>query len=140
MPLKNFHPKTGQILICDFDRGFIPPEMVKRRPIVVISRTETHSRRLCTVVPLSTTAPKVLAPWHIALERDPLHRTKTANAVWAKCDMIYTVSFDRLELPRSNIQNHQAILTTRISRNDLHAIFNGVRRYLPTQQIHHLAE
>ena len=114
--------------------------MVKRRPIVVISRTETHARRLCTVIPLSTTAPKVLAPWHIALERDPLHRSKTEKSVWAKCDMIYTVSFDRLELPRSNIQNHQAILATRISRDDLHAIFNGVRLYLPTQKAHLLAK
>jgi len=31
-----FNPEQGLIVICDF-KGFVPPEMVKRRPAVVIS-------------------------------------------------------------------------------------------------------
>jgi uncharacterized protein YifN (PemK superfamily) len=56
MPL-TYHPETGTILICDYNLGggFIEPEMVKRRPVVVISPRFRHRDWLCTVVPLSTT-------------------------------------------------------------------------------------
>ena len=49
-----FHPKPGHVLICDFNTGFRPPEMVKKRPVVVISESR---QQLVTVVPLSTTEP-----------------------------------------------------------------------------------
>ena len=53
-----FHPKPGTLLICDFDRGFKAPEMVKKRPVVVISpRRRKSTPQLCTVVPLSSSAP-----------------------------------------------------------------------------------
>lgn len=32
-----FHPKPGTILMCDFDTGFQVPEMVKKRPVIVLS-------------------------------------------------------------------------------------------------------
>ena len=51
----NFHPRLGQVLYCDFKTGFRPPEMVKARPVVVLSR---NHHELCTVVPLSGTEPK----------------------------------------------------------------------------------
>ena len=31
-----YHPEIGTVVICDFN-GYIPPEMVKRRPAIVIS-------------------------------------------------------------------------------------------------------
>ncbi|TAM88997.1 MAG: hypothetical protein EPN41_04700 [Candidimonas sp.] len=54
--------RTGEIVICNFDTGFRVPEMVKQRPVVVISKTSTHARGLCTVVPLSTTLPVPMFP------------------------------------------------------------------------------
>src|SRR3546814_14006270 len=36
MPIRE-HPVTGTILTCDFNVGFTQPEMIKRRPVVVIS-------------------------------------------------------------------------------------------------------
>ncbi|WP_350029107.1 type II toxin-antitoxin system PemK/MazF family toxin, partial [Caballeronia sp. GAFFF1] len=63
------------MLMCDFSRGFVPPEMVKKRAVVVISRSETHGRRLCTVVPLSTTAPAPALAWHVLLTQNPLPGT-----------------------------------------------------------------
>ena len=36
-PMLPFQPKPGMLLMCDFDTGFRPPEMVKVRPVVVIS-------------------------------------------------------------------------------------------------------
>jgi uncharacterized protein YifN (PemK superfamily) len=53
----HFHPQRGTIVVCDF-RGFEAPEMQKRRPVVVVSPRLRHRDNLCTVVPLSTTAPR----------------------------------------------------------------------------------
>ena len=97
MALK-FHPKPGTILVCDY-AGFRVPEMVKRRPCVVVSPRLRRRDDLCTVVPLSTTTPKPPEPYHhlITLER-PLPYPFDTAAMWAKCDMLATVSFARLDL------------------------------------------
>ena len=57
MALK-FHPKPGTILVCDFRQGFRAPEMIKRRPVVVVSPRLRNRTDLCTVVPLSTIEPR----------------------------------------------------------------------------------
>ncbi len=41
------HQRTGAIVICDY-HGFIAQEMIKRRPVVVISRVRGRAN-LCTV-------------------------------------------------------------------------------------------
>ncbi|WP_273822738.1 MULTISPECIES: type II toxin-antitoxin system PemK/MazF family toxin [Pseudomonas] len=91
MPLK-YQPKEGSVLICDFS-GFVAPEMVKQRPVVVL-RKHPHNNRLVTVVPLSTTEPEKLCVYHVEL---PCYLTGEAKKSWAKCDMLYTVSLDRLD-------------------------------------------
>lgn len=97
MALK-FHPKPGTILVCDY-AGFRVPEMVKRRPCVVVSPRLRRRHDLCTVVPLNATPPKPPRPYHhlITLDR-PLPHAFDAAAMWAKCDMLATVSFARLDL------------------------------------------
>jgi uncharacterized protein YifN (PemK superfamily) len=99
MPIK-FAPYAGQVLRCDF-QGNIIPEMVKHRPVVVLTpRTISEKTFTVTVVPLSTTGPKTIEPYHIPIElHDPLPE-KYERKCWAKCDMLYTVSFKRLELIR----------------------------------------
>lgn len=98
MALK-FYPEQGSILICDF-HGFHEPEMTKRRPVVVISPKRKNSPRLCTIVPLSTTIPRPIEKYHVRLEIEPLLPEPYSRRVcWAKCDMIYQVSFERLSLP-----------------------------------------
>jgi hypothetical protein len=49
-----FSPVEGTILVCDFSIGFRPPEMIERRPCVVVSK-ERANRSLCVVVPISST-------------------------------------------------------------------------------------
>lgn len=49
MPLK-FQPRERSVIMCDF-RGYEEPEMVKKRPVVVIARNR-HNGKLVTVVPL----------------------------------------------------------------------------------------
>lgn len=57
MPLPSLYfPKQSHVLKCDF-KGFVAPEMIKVRPVVIISPSSRHGVRLCTVVPLSTTPP-----------------------------------------------------------------------------------
>ncbi len=91
-----YHPEQGSILVCDFD-GFKAPEMVKRRPVVVISPRLRNRTGLCTVVPLSSTPPKEIAPYHFRLHTTPALPSPYNNPHhWVKADMIYTVAFDRL--------------------------------------------
>jgi mRNA interferase MazF len=98
----SFHPKPGALLLCDYDTGFRKPEMVKRRPVVVISPPISSRGSLCTVVPLSTTAPKPVCLYHCRLIIDPvLPKPWDAPEVWAKCDMVFAASFSRLNLIRT---------------------------------------
>lgn len=61
------HPKRGTILEVDFDTGFRPPEMVKKRLCVVVSPPIEGRGDICTVIPLSTSPPKNPAAYHYEL-------------------------------------------------------------------------
>ena len=99
MPI-HYHPTPGTIVICDF-RGFIAPEMIKRRPAIIVSPRLRGRNGLCTIVPLSTTAPKPIMPYHHRICIDPpLPAPYNSSVQWVKGDMFSTVSFDRLFLPR----------------------------------------
>lgn len=88
-----FHPKAGMILMCDF-KGLIAPEIVKTRPVVIISPNSLARAGLCTIVPLSTTAPDPVRSYHYKLPHDPL-RNGAEN--WAKCDLVMSVACSRLD-------------------------------------------
>jgi uncharacterized protein YifN (PemK superfamily) len=99
-----FAPKRKSILLCDFSKGgFLPPEMVKRRPVLVIFGRSHARTGLATIVPLSTTEtrgnPYFVVPIQLAT---PLPHPFEAKRMFAKCDMITTVGFHRLDLFRSN--------------------------------------
>lgn len=101
MPIR-YHPKKGSIIRCDYSTGFTEPEMVKRRPVLVLSPDIQKRPQLCTVVALSTTPPDHIMPYHMEITLPqylprPYHHTKT---MWVKGDMINTVAFHRLELLR----------------------------------------
>jgi mRNA interferase MazF len=101
MPI-SFHPKLGTLLICDFEPGFVPPEMVKRRPVIVVSPPISVRVRLCTVVPLSSTAPDLVMPYHCKLVIDPpLPDPWNERESWVKGDMVFSASFQRLNLIRA---------------------------------------
>lgn len=100
MSLK-FHPEPGTILVCDFS-GLREPEMVKRRPVVVISPRLKRRDGLLTVAPLSTTEPEHIMDYHSRIELNPaLPEPFNASVMWVKADMIYNVCFERLELLRT---------------------------------------
>jgi len=89
-----YQPRAGDVLRCDF-HGMIAPEMVKLRDIVVLM-PNPQNRKLVTVVPLSATAPEHSQPYHHELSKNPRPDSDFMKSIWAKCDMLYTVSTDRL--------------------------------------------
>ena len=120
MPI-TFHPRAGCVLVCNF-QGFIEPEIVKTRPVVIVSPKWLQRHRLYTVVPLSTTEPNPIEKFHCRLQKDP---TPNSNAVvWAKCDMLYTVSMDRLD--RFKV-GRGAYKTSAVSDDELVAIMACIK-------------
>lgn len=96
-----YHPSKGTILTCEFDYTFKSPEMVKRRTVIVISPQIKSRPNLCTIVCCSTTAPDPVMPYHCQMTlTPPLPRPWTSPSVWIKGDMVYSVSFERLDLIR----------------------------------------
>lgn len=92
-----YHPSFGAILICDYETGFKKPEMVKRRPVVVITPRLRKRSDLCTVVPLSLTQPESIESYHYELELPViLPKPWDSQKCWVKADMFSTVCYERL--------------------------------------------
>ncbi|WP_414711581.1 type II toxin-antitoxin system PemK/MazF family toxin [Sphingobium sp. UBA5915] len=96
MPLK-YYPREGEIVVCDY-HGFTAPEMTKARPVIIVSPRLRRRGELASIVPLSTTAPDSVENYHCRIELiAPLPAPFDAEVMWAKCDMISTVSLSRLD-------------------------------------------
>jgi uncharacterized protein YifN (PemK superfamily) len=121
MPIRE-HPAQGTICTCDFDAGFRLPEMVKRRPVIVISPKIRARAGLCTVVALSTTAPRPRQPYHCEIRlAAPLPPPWSSETMWVKGDMIYAVGFHRLDLIRrgKDLGGKRAYLHKPVSKDQL---------------------
>jgi mRNA interferase MazF len=93
-----FHPAPGTILFCNY-AGFRKPEMIKRRPVIIVSPRSRRAASGCVlVVPLSTTSPNPIQPYHCEVTLAPPLPDRMVSRCWAKCDMINAVGFWRLEL------------------------------------------
>lgn len=127
MPL-TFHPHPGMVLICDFNTGFKAPEMIKRRPVVVISPRPRRSNQLCTIVPLSTTAPNPVEPFHHRMDPKSLPGKLARKETWAKCDMLATVSLTRLDrvMVGKEPSGKRIFVADPVTSDDLKAIRRGV--------------
>lgn len=127
MPL-TFHPHPGMVLICDFNSGFKAPEMIKRRPVVVVSPRPRRSNQLCTIVPLSTTAPNPVEPFHHRMDPRSLPGKLARKETWAKCDMLATVCLDRLDrvMVGKGPEGKRIYVAEQVVEEDLEAIRRGV--------------
>lgn len=109
------HPAPGTILRVDLSEGFSPPEMVKRRPAIVLSPPIRGRQRLCTIVPLSTTAPTRVEPHHLMLRLDPpLPPPYHSPEMWVKGDIVLTVAFHRLRLLFAGHEQGQRVYDIRV--------------------------
>jgi len=125
MPLP-YQPKPRAVLLCDF-RGYIEPEIVKRRPVIVLKAHKTNAK-LVAVVPRSTTKPLHVREHHHQLARNPLP-DDSAKEVWVKCDMVAVVSTDRLDMIRSGRRRpdgRREYLRLQIGPDQFDAIRRGV--------------
>ncbi|MFN3147208.1 MAG: type II toxin-antitoxin system PemK/MazF family toxin [Paracoccaceae bacterium] len=125
MPL-TFHPHPGHILVCDFS-GFRAPEIIKKRPVIVVSSRLPHRQGLATVVPISLTAPKYPVDYVVRLSRNYHPGEDESVACWAKCDLLANVSFDRLDRFKVGRRKY---LAPRADASDLEAVRSGVLRAL----------
>jgi uncharacterized protein YifN (PemK superfamily) len=123
-----WQPRLKAVVTCDYT-GFVEPEMVKVRSVVVLSKSKTNGR-LITVVPLSTTPPDKVLPCHHKLSRNPHPDENPELEVWAKCDMVYTVSLSRVNYYKTKPRRggratyHSTLMT---SPEDFQAIQRGTR-------------
>lgn len=125
-----FVPKRGQILICDFDMaGVVPPEMRKKRRIVVVS-PRSHNRRhgqhpgRCLVVPFSASLPSVLTAAEVPFPQTT-YRSLTVPT-WAICSAVESVSHARLD----RVAAGATFLSEHLSASDLLRIEDGLRHVL----------
>ncbi|MDX2112821.1 MAG: type II toxin-antitoxin system PemK/MazF family toxin [Alphaproteobacteria bacterium] len=114
------------VLICDFNTGFIPPEMVKKRRVIVISPYQQNKRGICTVVPISTRVPEYIEDFHSRIPAAKYRFLSQQDDSWVKADMIYTVALKRLD----RIRVGEAFLTPSISADDFNLVCQSVRAYL----------
>ncbi len=108
--------------MCDYRTGFVPPEMVKRRPVVVVSPTSGRRLGPYVVVPLSTTAPRVVELFHVRIPAGRYLFFRSSLDVWAKCDVLAAVAPVRLDRLRSNGRWS----APKIDSGDLRSIQRGV--------------
>lgn len=103
--------------------------MDKIRFAVVVSPRLRHRTNLCTVVPISTTAPEHPQPYHVKLDKDPYPESPPGTVAWVKCDMLMTVSYARLSQyyrgrhPQTGKRNY---ITLRVSPDEFKAIRIGI--------------
>lgn len=114
-----YQPKEGDVLMCDF-AGFVEPEMVKTRPVIILARNRLNSK-LVTVVPLSTTKPHAIQTHHHELSVNPLPDKKT-TVCWAKCDMVATVSISRLDRIKTRTTTGRNYIVGKVPPADFQAV------------------
>lgn len=121
VPLQYF-PRAGQILMCDFT-GFKEPEMVKPRPIIVVSPRLPYRSEIVTIVPISTTQARHDLPFVVRLSKNYHPNESDDLPCWAKCDMVTNIALWRLngfKIGRRKWANPQA------TGEDLQAVREGV--------------
>jgi mRNA interferase MazF len=108
--------------MCDF-KGFEVPEMVKVRPVMVISPRLPYRGEIVTVVPISLTAPQHSLPFNVRLSKNYHPDEADDLPCWAKCDMVMNLGrwrLDGFKVGRRTWVNPQA------TGEDLQAVRAGV--------------
>ena len=103
----NWQPQAGQILICHFGLGFRKPEMIKTRPVIVISPKVSPWTKLCTVLPISSRPPVPVRPHHLRLPEGLVPGAKYREA-WVKGDVVMTVGAHRLDRIKAGFRRYVA--------------------------------
>jgi mRNA interferase MazF len=90
-----FYPRAGQVFVCDFS-GFKEPEMVKPRPIIVVSPRLPYRSEIAAIVPISLTQPRHELPFCYRLSKNYHPDERDDLPCWAKADMLMNIGLYRL--------------------------------------------
>ena len=106
--------------------------MIKRRPVVVISPRLRHRTGLVSVVPLSRTAPDRPSDHQCQVAMPYTLPGFPAMTCWAKADMLATVSFERLDMFRTDRDQFgkRKYLSPKLSDEDFAKIKESIRAAL----------
>lgn len=121
------HPPQGSIVTVNYDKGFIVPEMTKRRLAVVLSPDIKSRTKLITVVPLILTTPDKIMPFHTQIDIPfPMPPKWGQKTRWVKGDVVNAAGFHRVDLLRLGKDNTgKRIYQLSVLPND---VFQDVRR------------
>jgi mRNA interferase MazF len=130
--------KPRTIVLCDYNAGgFRPPEMVKRRPAVVLTGALPGRTNLHTVVPLSGTPSAENCKYHCNITLgEPLPAPFDETGWWVKADMLATVGLERLDLfqtDRDQYGRRKYLSNLRVTPEQFEAILTAVRWALGLQ-------
>lgn len=117
-----FVPTPGTVLLCDYGFSGVPPEMTKRRPVVVLSPRRRRTNGTYLVVPLSRSVPRPMEPVHCRIAAGTYAFLDSRIDSWAKCDMVAAVSGERLD----RLRFAQRYVAPQISLLDLDRLYAGV--------------
>jgi uncharacterized protein YifN (PemK superfamily) len=93
---------------------------------------------LATVVPLSTTPPEVIRPWHHKLDARSLPERLCEEETWAKCDLLNTVAFRRLDRVcrgKNRCTGQRIYVTHSVTPEDFMAIRKAILHVLGLQRL-----
>jgi len=126
-----YHPRPGQILMCDFRKGFKEPEMNKYRPVLVLTPGMKGRAEIVTVVGFSTAKPNPVMNFHCQVPKASLPMTGyfQKSETWVKGDMIYAIGFHRLDLIKLGTKGpdgRRQYFTRRLSREKMREIYGCV--------------
>jgi mRNA interferase MazF len=113
----SFVPRPGSVVVCDF-AGYVRPEMIKKRRVVVLSPVRAFSKIgdvTVVVVPLSELEPRPILPWHHQIVGG---RYAGVKPCWAKGDLVSHVGLVRLD----RVFHSGTWTVPVVDRNDLVAI------------------
>ena len=113
-------PSPGEVWMCDF-AGYVAPEMVKLRRVVVVSPRNAGAP-IALVVPVSTTPPEPVQPIHVHFPRGSYACFGPVDT-WAKADLLAHVRFERLDRVRVH---GRYIRTVSLSTRHLHDVRRAV--------------
>jgi uncharacterized protein YifN (PemK superfamily) len=122
-----YYPKAAEVYMCDFprrdakhmDEDVLQGEMVKARLVVVVNKKLSGRDGLVNVVPISMTPPFVHCPWHVLIPNSCLPALvvrSSTDARYAKCDMVCTVSLERLNYYQGHWNSDAQIRATGLQR------------------------
>lgn len=119
-------PPPATVLLCNFSPGFRPPEMIKLRPVLVVSPT-SYNHDTTTVVPISTGAPERGSDRRVVALDGKKYGFLVASG-YVKTNMITTVSNERLfRLLDANTKRQLDARHTVIDASDLAAVREAIK-------------